>query len=75
MGREPEEVLSMHTGCTTVYNEPPGMILDLKLIDPVQRLRGQNPPVSIKQLSKRLTIGYATAQNYVKEREDTDVLA
>ena len=38
----------------------------------IKRLRNQSPPVSIKQISKRLGIGYATAQKYVKALETHD---
>jgi len=33
-------------------------------------LRNQTPPVSIKQISKRLGIAYATAWKYVKALEE-----
>ncbi len=36
----------------------------------IRRLRNQTPPVSIKQISKRLGIAYATAQKYVKALEE-----
>ena len=38
----------------------------------IRRLRNQTPPVSIKQISKRLGIAYATAQKYVKALEMGD---
>ncbi len=37
----------------------------------IRRLRSETPPVSIKQISKRLEIGYATAQKYVKALENS----
>ena len=36
----------------------------------IRRLRSETPPVSIKQISKRLGIGYATAQKYVKALDE-----
>ena len=36
----------------------------------IQRLRAQEPPVSPRQISKLLEIGYGTARRYVKTLEE-----
>ena len=40
--------------------------------DEIQRLRAQNPPVSPRQITRQLGIGYGTARRYVKALEEED---